>query len=117
MANRWGNHIPIYNTPEYGAFSGAKQRCTNPKNKSYIHYGGRGIEFRFKSFSQFLKHVGKKPSPKHSLDRVKNDGHYEVGNVRWSLPNMQGANQRKRFVLEAIPDAVLLGEVRRRGLL
>jgi hypothetical protein len=81
-------------TPEYWAYKGAKGRCTNPRNRSYKDYGGRGIEFRFTSFQEFLKAVGYRPSPLHSLDRIENDGHYEPGNVQWATKEHQANNRR-----------------------
>lgn len=59
-----------------------KYRCINKHHSSWKHYGGRGIEFRFSSFAEFFAELG--PRPKGlTLDRIDNDGHYEVGNVRW----------------------------------
>ncbi len=81
-------------TPEYKAYCRAKMRCVNPKAPRYADYGGRGIEFRFKSYTEFLNHIGRKPTPQHSLDRINNDGHYEVGNVRWATDIEQGCNKR-----------------------
>lgn len=81
--------------PELEAYYGAKKRCTNPKANGYSHYGGRGIEFRFESFEQFIKEVGNKPSPKHSIDRIDNNGHYEPGNIRWTTQSEQVKNQRR----------------------
>ena len=81
---------------EYTAYKGAKYRCTKPSTAGYKNYGGRGIEFRFTSFQQFLSHVGPKPSPAHSIDRIDNNGHYEVGNVRWATQKEQIANRRAR---------------------
>lgn len=81
---------------EYHSYTGAKGRCNNINNAKYFDYGGRGIEFRFNSFSEFLKEVRPKPTPEHTLDRKNNDGHYEIGNVRWSTPLEQGKNKRKR---------------------
>lgn len=82
-------------SPEYVSYRCAKQRCTTPTNASYVHYGGRGIEFRFASFQEFLADIGKRPSLKHSLDRIDVDGHYEPGNVRWATPLEQAANKRR----------------------
>lgn len=79
--------------PERQAFLAAKQRCSNPAHRDYAYYGGRGIRFLFSSFEQFAAELGPKPSPKHSIDRIENDGHYEPGNVRWALPLQQIRNR------------------------
>lgn len=83
-------------TPEYRAYFGAKNRCENPNNNAYKDYGGRGIKFKFLSFEEFIGEVGLKPSEKYSIDRINNDGHYEIGNVKWSTSTEQNKNQRKR---------------------
>lgn len=84
---------------EYSTYKGAKERCNNPKHKYYAYYGGRGIEFRFKSFASFLSCIGCKPSARHELDRVDNDGHYEPGNVRWATSEEQANNTRKNIMV------------------
>jgi hypothetical protein len=86
---------PKRHSPEYRAYHDAKQRCTNPKSKKWNDYGGRGIKFRFRSFAQFFSELGLRPDPSHSLDRKKNDGHYEIGNVRWATRSRQMSNQRR----------------------
>lgn len=86
-------------TPEYRAYQHAKTRCTNPKVKHYPRYGGRGIEFRFASYEDFLHTVGRRPTPDHSLDRIDVNGHYEKGNVRWATATEQARNTRRnRYV-------------------
>jgi hypothetical protein len=79
-------------TAERRAYLSAKRRCTSEKYVSYHRYGGRGIEFRFESYQQFLDAVGPRPSRTHSLDRINNDGHYEPGNVRWTTMSEQVRN-------------------------
>jgi hypothetical protein len=81
---------------EYNAFVMMKHRCTNPNAEFYYCYGGRGILFKFKSFIQFYKEVGPKPSPAYSIDRIRNNGHYEPGNVKWSTASEQALNRRAK---------------------
>ena len=84
--------------PEHRSYTNARQRCRNPKNTHYAEYGARGIEFRFNTFREFLAAVGPRPEPKrlYSLNRINNDGHYEVGNLKWSTRREQALNQRVR---------------------
>jgi hypothetical protein len=68
---------------EYRSWTGAKARTTNPNTRDWKNYGGRGIRMCdrwLNSFENFLADMGPKPSPKHSLDRIDNDGNYEPGN-------------------------------------
>jgi hypothetical protein len=85
-------------TAEYSIWRGMKDRCGNPNAPKYNLYGGRGIvvcERWAQSFETFLAYMGKRPSPKHSIDRYPNgDGNYEPGNVRWATPSEQNSNRR-----------------------
>lgn len=81
----------MYKSPEYYTYIHAKARCENPDTKQYENYGGRGIQFKFKNFDDFFKEVGPRPEGK-SLDRIDNNGHYEVGNLKWSTRKEQQNN-------------------------
>jgi hypothetical protein len=74
-------------------------RCTNPKANQWMDYGGRGIEVRFQSFESFLAEIGPRPSRKHTVDRIDNEGHYEPGNVRWATKLVQGGYQRSNRLI------------------
>lgn len=80
-------------TAEWRVWASMVRRCTMPSQKTWAHYGGRGIECRFSSVEEFVDCVGPRPSPKHQIDRIDNDGHYEPGNVRWVT---RVANMRNR---------------------
>jgi hypothetical protein len=87
-------------TPEYRTWGAMITRCENPHKTGFKNFGGRGVkvcdEWR-NDFATFLAYVGRKPSPKHSLDRwPDNDGDYRPGNVRWATTKEQRANQRRR---------------------
>lgn len=83
--------------PEYETWTGIKQRCYNQKCWAYKWYGGKGItvcDRWLNSFENFLSDVGRKPTPKHSLDRYPNKtGNYEPCNVRWATAKEQGRNK------------------------
>ncbi len=98
-------------TPEYGVFASAKNRCVNSNAPNFRNYGGRGIEFRFTSYEQFIEHLGHRPSAKHSLDRYPdNDGHYEPGNVRWATAKEQARNTRTNRLITWQGRSVTLSE-------
>jgi hypothetical protein len=86
-------------TPEYTAYTNAKGRCQNVNHPDYLTYGGRGIEFRFESFEDFLTEVGRRPTAKHSIDRIDYNGHYEKGNLRWATRTEQNRNKRSNLLL------------------
>ena len=84
-------------THEYQTWARMIARCQNFTNSDFKDYGGRGIdicqEWR-NDFMAFFNYIGKRPSPEHSVDRINNDGNYEPGNVKWSLPTQQANNKR-----------------------
>ncbi len=92
---RWGERL-------YWTWHGMMQRCGNPKSTVFKNYGGRGIAVceRWKSFENFAADVGKPPTPKHSLDRINNEGDYEPSNVRWATKIEQCNNTRRTRFLE-----------------
>jgi hypothetical protein len=85
--------------PEYHAWRGMMSRCYNPKSSGYKYYGGRGITVceRWKNSSNsFMEDMGPRPSPKHSVDRINNDGNYEPSNCRWATWKEQANNKGVR---------------------
>lgn len=78
-----------------------RQRCTDPSASGYRYYGGRGITVcgRWReSFDAFLADMGPRPSPKHSIDRVNNNGNYEPGNCRWATAHEQHLNTSRKVI-------------------
>lgn len=82
---------------ERAAWRGMLYRCFDQDSAAYRNYGGRGITVCpewMGSFDAFLSHVGPKPSPEHSLDRIDVNGDYAPGNVRWATRLEQRRNRR-----------------------
>lgn len=82
-------------TREYKSWTMMKARCSNPSNKDYHHYGGRGIRFceGWDKFVNFFNDMG--PCPEGmTLDRRDFNGNYEPNNCRWATWEQQHNNTR-----------------------
>ncbi len=90
--------------PRYVILHGMLERCYNANCASYAKYGARGISvcdrWRFGEAGQhgaqcFIADMGTRPSNKHSVERLNNDGNYEPGNCVWATAKEQNRNSRR----------------------
>ena len=84
--------------PAFELWRGMVRRCHDATHTGFATYGGRGIYVcaRWRdSFAVFVEDVwSSRPTPRHQLDRVNNDGPYSPENCRWALPDAQYVNSR-----------------------
>lgn len=82
--------------PTYLTWQRMKSRCLNPNAPDFSHYGGRGITVcdRWKnSFGNFLSDMGPRTRDQQ-IDRIDNNGNYELGNCRWVSKKVNASNRR-----------------------
>lgn len=98
------------------AWDNMKSRCRLQSNPKYRRYGGRGVvvcKRWVESFGAFASDMGPKPTSRHSIDRINNDGHYSCGkceecltrgwpaNCRWATQLGQQSNRSDNKKLSA----------------
>ncbi|KKN27390.1 hypothetical protein LCGC14_0865180 [marine sediment metagenome] len=93
-----GAYYQVYNQKNYlrKTWYDMIRRCYVSKCKDYKNYGGRGItvcQRWLNSFEAFKEDIGERPSPKHSIDRINNNGNYGPSNVKWSTIKEQSINK------------------------
>ena len=86
----------------YRSWIAMRQRCSARRlgNESYF---ARGISVcdRWLVFENFLADMGERPSRRHSIDRINNNGNYEPGNCRWATASQQQRNTSRTRLTDA----------------
>ena len=86
--------------PLYSRWKTMKQRCYNPKCKSYKNYGGRGIQVCQEWKNDFLAFynwaINNGYQKELEIDRKDNDGNYTPENCRFVTRSKNNKNRRKK---------------------
>lgn len=87
---------------EYSTWSAMHQRCRNPNNNSYKHYGNNGVCVcaRWSKFSAFIEDMGEKPEGDYSIERIDSSLGYEPSNCIWATRKQQNNNTNRNRVIE-----------------
>lgn len=82
-------------------------RCTNPKEKCYYNYWGRGIKCLWESFEDFYRdmwesyeaHVKEFWEKNTTIERIDSNGNYCKENCTWGTLKEQANNKRNNTVV------------------
>jgi hypothetical protein len=104
-------------SPEYVCWNNMLNRCLNPNNPMYQHYGARGItvcdNWRH-SFEAFFNDMGPRPSEFHSIERREVNGNYERNNCKWATLDEQANNTRRNVKHEFVGKMLTVSEIAKR---
>ena len=98
----------------HGETRRTRGRRRTPEYIAWMNIGARGVRVDpewLSSFAAFLAAVGRRPSPRHSIDRIDVNGDYAPGNVRWATPLQQARNRRNTIWVDYHGERVLLVEL------
>lgn len=111
VTKRNTTHGLSYST-EYKSWADMRARCDDPKNKEFKNYGGRGIKYceRWKDFENWFADMGRRPSPKHTIDRKNTNGNYEPDNCRWATQKVQANNRTNNHRITFNSETLTLSE-------
>lgn len=91
----------LWKHPLYSVWSGAKRRCTNPDDRDFKHYGGRGITFNSKWMNNFKLFydwaINNGWTEGLQLDRIENDKGYHPNNCKFSTSKQNCRNKRNNI--------------------
>lgn len=106
-------------TPEHRTWIAMRHRCSNPNNKKWNLYGGRGITVdpRWDDFATFLADMGPKPSRRHSIERRDGTKGYSPENCYWATPEQQNRNTTRNRTLTFQGETLTVAEwAERKGM-
>lgn len=109
-------HMESYKhrTRLYNIWKCMRQRCNNPNNPSYPHYGGKGVRIcsdwrEYASFKKWAELNGYNDSL--SIDRIDVNGNYEPTNCRWADNKTQMNNTTRNRKVSYHGDLFTMAEI------
>lgn len=88
----------MHGTPEYVAWKSMNQRCRVQGPGQECYAGVTVCQEWQDSFPAFLRDMGPKPSPAHTIERLRGSEGYHPDNCEWATRTVQSRN-RPGFVI------------------
>lgn len=88
-----------YKHPIYRRWFDMMRRCYDPRRADYQNYGARGVTVcaRWHKVNYFIEDMAPTFKEGLSIDRINNNGNYELSNCKWSTRKEQNSNKRKQY--------------------
>lgn len=103
-------HIKLLNTKgsiHYYRAVKILDRCNNTRSSSYARYGGRGIKCLLgHTISDVIKSIESIPGyfPGAQIDRIDNNGNYEIRNLRWVTNSENQMNKSTTVTIQSLAE-------------
>ncbi len=86
----------------YNIWKCMRQRCNNPNNPRFSHYGGMGVKIcvEWNDYLMFRSWaLANGYADNLSIDRIDVNGNYEPSNCRWATNKIQANNQTRNRMI------------------
>lgn len=93
---RFRKNHPEYDRLKYNVWYSMKDRCSNPNNRYYHCYGGKGVKIcnEWQDFEVFYEwSINNGYTTGLTIDRIDNDGDYCPKNCRWVTIKVNNRNR------------------------
>lgn len=107
----------VYKKAIFQRYNSMYQRCNNPNNPNYVHYGAKGIKLLYDSplelyndfYDLMVEFCKTHPLSDCSFDRIDVNGNYEKNNLRLATQKIQSTNttRKKRFIITDGKETIL----------
>ncbi|MFA5322910.1 MAG: hypothetical protein WC373_09580 [Smithella sp.] len=99
--------------PEYSNWRAMHRRCIDTSHPSYKDYGGRGIAVckEWEQIENFIQDMGSKPTPKHTIERIKNEFGYSKDNCIWATTKAQSRNKRNNRLINHEGQLLIIADI------
>jgi hypothetical protein len=96
---------------EWNTWNGIKQRCKKNSKEKHKYYEAITVCDRWaSSFENFLADMGRKPTSKHSIERINNGKGYSPDNCKWATAQEQACNKSNNVKITYAGETLCISE-------